>query len=144
MLILHTSNKTDPEWRRKDASSKSRELLIISRWSGLLHTPITSVKFSFQEFPGGLAVKDPTLSLLWHRSDPWPMNFHKPWMWPKKNYLSSSVKWKGKHRDKGSGWQTPPEKKGKLLLSSALSPVCAPSRAPRLGAWVGGDEWGKP
>ena len=27
------------------------------------------------EFPGGLAVKDMTLSLLWHRFDPWPVNF---------------------------------------------------------------------
>ena len=24
------------------------------------------------EFPGGLEVKDPALSLLWHRFDPWP------------------------------------------------------------------------
>ena len=27
------------------------------------------------EFPGGLAVKDPVLSLLWQRFDPWPGNF---------------------------------------------------------------------
>lgn len=26
-------------------------------------------------FPGSLAVKDPMLSLLWSRFDPWPGNF---------------------------------------------------------------------
>ena len=29
----------------------------------------------FWEFPGGLAVKDSSLSLLWFRFDPWPGNF---------------------------------------------------------------------
>ena len=28
-----------------------------------------------KESPGGLVVKDPTLSLLWHGFDPWPRNF---------------------------------------------------------------------
>ena len=27
-------------------------------------------------FPGGLVVKHTVLSLLWHRFDPWPQNFH--------------------------------------------------------------------
>ena len=29
-------------------------------------------------------VKDPALSLLWHRFDPWPGNFRMLWAWPKK------------------------------------------------------------
>ena len=29
-------------------------------------------------------LKDPALSLLWHRFDPWPRSFHMPWNWPKK------------------------------------------------------------
>ena len=29
----------------------------------------------FLEFPGGLVAKDPALSLLWHRCNPWPRNF---------------------------------------------------------------------
>ena len=28
-------------------------------------------------------VKNPKLSLLWLRFNPWPGNFHKPWTWPK-------------------------------------------------------------
>ena len=36
------------------------------------------------EFPGGLAVKDPALSLLWCGFDPWPRNFYMPRVWPKK------------------------------------------------------------
>ena len=39
------------------------------------------------EFPGGLAVKDPVLSLLWLRFSPWPRNFHTPWGWPKNKVL---------------------------------------------------------
>ena len=31
-----------------------------------------------KEFPGGLAIKDLALSLLWLRCDPWPRNFHMP------------------------------------------------------------------
>ena len=31
-----------------------------------------------EEFPGGLAVKDPALSLPWLRFHPWPGNFHIP------------------------------------------------------------------
>ena len=30
-------------------------------------------------FPGGLEVKDPALSLLWCRFDPWPKNFSMLW-----------------------------------------------------------------
>ena len=29
-------------------------------------------------------VKDSALSLLWYEFNPWPMNFHMPWAWPKK------------------------------------------------------------
>ena len=36
-----------------------------------------------QEFPGGLVVKDPALSLLWRRFDPWPGNFHMLQLQPK-------------------------------------------------------------
>ena len=32
----------------------------------------------FADFPGGLAVKDSALSLLWLRVDPQPGNFHMP------------------------------------------------------------------
>ena len=35
------------------------------------------------EFPGGLAVRDSMLSLLWLRFDPWPGNFCMPRMQPK-------------------------------------------------------------
>ena len=38
---------------------------------------LTEVKAQV-EFPGGLAVKDSVLSLLWLRFDPWPGNFHVP------------------------------------------------------------------
>ena len=34
--------------------------------------------------PGGLGVKGYAASLLCHRVDPWPPNFHVPWAWPKK------------------------------------------------------------
>ena len=36
-------------------------------------------------------IKDPALSLqqfgslLWHGFNPWPGNFHMPWVWPKTN-----------------------------------------------------------
>ena len=36
------------------------------------------------EFPDGLAVKDPALSLLCLRFDPWPRNLCMPLVWPKK------------------------------------------------------------
>ena len=39
----------------------------------------------FLEFPGGLAVRDLELSLLWCGFDPWPRNFHMLQMWPNKN-----------------------------------------------------------
>ena len=38
-----------------------------------------------QEFPGGLAVKDLMLSLLWCRFDPWAGNFCMPGLKPKIN-----------------------------------------------------------
>ena len=28
-------------------------------------------------------------SLLWHRFQPWPRNFHMPWAWPKRKKKSS-------------------------------------------------------
>ena len=45
-------------------------------------------KTSVVEFPAGLAVKDPALSLLWfgsllwHGFNPWPRNFHVLWEQP--------------------------------------------------------------
>lgn len=36
------------------------------------------------EFPGSLAIKDSTLSLLWLRFELWPRNSHKPQAWEKK------------------------------------------------------------
>ena len=38
---------------------------------------------SEREFPGGLLVKDPALSLLWLGFDPWPGNFCMLQAWPK-------------------------------------------------------------
>jgi len=35
------------------------------------------------EFPGGVAVKDLELSLLWFGLDPWLGNFCMLWVWPK-------------------------------------------------------------
>ena len=37
-----------------------------------------SRKIKPREFPNGLAVKDPTLSLLCLEFSPWPGNFHMP------------------------------------------------------------------
>ena len=39
------------------------------------------------KFPGGLAVKDPVLSLLWLRFNPWPRDFYMPWVQSKQNTL---------------------------------------------------------
>ena len=33
---------------------------------------------------GVLEVKDSAVSLLWPKFDPWPQNFHMPWVQPKK------------------------------------------------------------
>ena len=33
-------------------------------------------RIQLKEFPGGLVVKDPVLSLLWLRFEPWPENWH--------------------------------------------------------------------
>ena len=35
-------------------------------------------KTNMEEFPGGLAVTDPALSLLWCRFKPWPRNSCMP------------------------------------------------------------------
>ena len=35
-------------------------------------------------FPGGLAVKEAALSVLWFRFDPWIRNFPTLWAWQKK------------------------------------------------------------
>ena len=38
-------------------------------------------------------LKDLALSLLWHRFDPWPGNFHVLWAWPKKfKHVHESLK----------------------------------------------------
>ena len=42
------------------------------------------IKIYRQEFPGGLAVKDSTFSLLWRTFSAWPRNFHMPQVWQKK------------------------------------------------------------
>ena len=39
------------------------------------------------EFPSRLEVKDLASSLLWRRFDPWPGNFHVPWVWGEKEVL---------------------------------------------------------
>ena len=41
-------------------------------------------KHSVLEFPGSLVVEDLAWSLLWLRFDPWPRNFHKLQVQPKK------------------------------------------------------------
>ena len=48
--------------------------------------PIISrnLKKEKKEFPGGLAVKNLALSLLWCGSDLWPENFCMQQAWPKK------------------------------------------------------------
>ena len=38
--------------------------------------PQTALKNSLLEFPDGLAVKDPVLSLLWQGFNSWPRNVH--------------------------------------------------------------------
>lgn len=43
-----------------------------------------------EEFPGGLGVKGSALSLLWLSFDPWPWDFHMPWMRLKKKELGFS------------------------------------------------------
>ena len=48
------------------------------------------VRKPFLEFPGGLVVEGPALSLLWLgpvlwcEFEPWPGKFHMPWGQPKK------------------------------------------------------------
>ena len=39
------------------------------------------------EFPGGLEVKDPALSLLWPEFNPGPGTAALPWARPKKSFL---------------------------------------------------------
>ena len=40
-------------------------------------------------------IKDPVLPQLWHRFNPWPRNFHMPWVWPHtcKNLFRLSLTW---------------------------------------------------
>ena len=51
-----------------------------------------NAKKSMREFPGGQAVMDSALPLLWFGLllglgfEPRPRNFHMPRVWPKKNY----------------------------------------------------------
>ena len=51
---------------------------------------VSSARVAFEESSGGLAVKDPVLSLLWLRSllwhgfQPWTKNFHMPQALPEK------------------------------------------------------------
>ena len=40
-----------------------------------LPPPFSFKNYLLQEFPGGLAVKDLALSLLWQEFNPWPGNF---------------------------------------------------------------------
>ena len=37
-------------------------------------------------------VKDPVLSPLWHRSDPWPRNFHMAWAHQIHIYIHTYIK----------------------------------------------------
>ena len=49
---------------------------IFSLQSIYISMTLQSLKsISLLEFPGGLAVKDPALLLLWRRFEPWPGNF---------------------------------------------------------------------
>ena len=41
-------------------------------------------KNQYLEVPWWLSGEDPALSLLWYGFDPWPENFHRPWVWQKK------------------------------------------------------------
>ena len=52
-----------------------------------------------REFPGGPAVKDLALSLLWLRFDPWPRNFHICSCSQKSNNNQA------KAGERGSGWE---------------------------------------
>ena len=45
-----------------------------------------------EKFPGGLAVKDLTLSLMRPRFDPWHGNSHMPRAWPKTNKRTNKQK----------------------------------------------------
>ena len=44
-----------------------------------------------QEFPAGLEVEDPVLSLLWFRFIPWPGNFCTPLAQPKEKKKENSL-----------------------------------------------------
>ena len=52
--------------------------------------PVILKKISQEEFSCGARdlnqqVKDLVLSLQWPRFNPWPRNFHMPWVWQKTN-----------------------------------------------------------
>ena len=57
------------------------------------------------EWPGGIAVKNPVLSLLWHGFDPWPGNFCMSWVQQKKEKKASAL-------SRGSPYQWEPEADG--------------------------------
>ena len=63
---------------------KKDDLANLKQMKAILVSITDSLKSLSLEFPGGLAVKDTALSMLWHGFDPWPRNFCMPWMWPKK------------------------------------------------------------
>ena len=48
-------------------------------------------------------IKDPALSLLWHRFDPWPRNFLMPQVWPKKNHTKHTTPCTGLATSKSQG-----------------------------------------
>ena len=63
----------------------------------------TAKKSILGEFPGGLAVKDLALSLLWLWFNSWPGNFHIPWVQhrpPKKSSLKTESLGTSSYRDK--------------------------------------------
>ena len=59
---------------------------VILLYSRHWHNIVNQLHFNFlkmgelvlHEFPGGLMIKVPALSLVWHTFDSWPGNFHMP------------------------------------------------------------------
>jgi len=60
----------------------------------VLNTTVTIHLKMIKEFPGGLVVKEPVLSLLWLSLqlwlgfNCWPRNFHMPWAQPEKKMIT--------------------------------------------------------
>ena len=58
-------------------------------------------------------IKDPVLSLqwlgllLWHRFDPWPRNFCRPWAWPKKKKKEEAEGWVLSYHVTYGNWDIP-------------------------------------